>query len=385
MEQEQVTIPGPPIGYIDLLDIAILNKLEKEAAERPSKNPLRPSSAGKCAREKAFEFMEYKGFAKYDKEPLTPDQSRIFSLGHSVEDHILKLFYQVEAFNVSYRQQVLTFQRLPDGSVQEGSIDVCFISDKWKCVADVKSKKDKYSSYYSSSWDELLDRLGTMNSVQRIGDSERAFWVEDLEAFLYELNDPFMRANFVQLNLYACNSFCTDRGINHGAILYYNKNDSRLIEVRFKPHKGLYDRVLETDATILSTVMETRDPLSIQREYNFGSIKCAFCSFKKQCWEGSEEAAHGDALKAYFRSLPDRKWPKDTERLGNAGTRLNQLCETLEEATRIKKEADREEQEALLILQELGIGKIRTDKGYVYEVKQYKSPKPHVRLIRSKV
>ena len=28
---------------------------------------------------------------------------------------------------------------------------------------------------------------------------------------------------------------------------------------------------------------------------------------------------------------------------------------------------------------------VRTDKGYVYEVKQYKSPKPHVRLIRSKV
>lgn len=372
-------ILGPPIGYIDMLDIAMTDR-EKKNSEKPrDKNPLRPSSAGKCQREKAYEFMEYRGFAKYEKEPLSPQTLRIFDLGHSVEYHLLKQFYFVEQFQVRYKQQVLTFYPLAPGEVVEGSIDVVFYSPKYRCVADVKSKKDKFSSYYATKWDEDTNKLRNMKSVRSI--TEDSFWVEDLEQFLFELNDPFFRSNFVQLNMYAVNEFLTARGVDHAAIIQYNKNDSRLREVRFKPSLKVYQDLVAIDQNVVKVVDETKDPEKVARDYTLGSIKCAFCDFKTHCW--GEEL---NPLKEYFAGLPDKKvWPKDTDRLAETGREIETLFAAkgnIEQASSGLNEVD---QSIIKMMLDKKLKKVRLASGAVFELKTYKSPHPHIKLIRSKV
>lgn len=372
-------IPGPPIGYVDMLDVAINKKLTADALKPVERNPLRPSSAGKCAREKAYEFMEYRGFAKYEKELNTPELYRIFDMGHGVEYSLLRQFGLVEALQIKYKQQTLTFYPISETEVVEGSIDVVFLSKKWKCIADVKSKKDKFSHYYASKWDEDSAKLKKMDSVQEI--TENAFWVEDLPLFLEELNDPFFRANFVQLNMYAVNPFITERGIDHAAIIQYNKNDSRLREVRFKPSMELYLKQKETDQNIARIIDTTRDPEQVPRDYTLGSIKCAFCDFKSMCW-GPET----NTMKPYFQSLPDKKfWPKDTNRLGDIGVVLEDLFQNYTELQESAGEIELVEKDIVKYMVDNELTKIRLVNGHIYDLKYLKSPHPHFDLRRSKL
>ncbi len=372
-------IPGPPIGYVDMLDLAINKKVEEDAKKPSLSNPIRPSSAGKCGREKAYEFMEYRGLAKYDKELMTPELYRIFDLGHGVEYSLLKQFNLVEAFRVKYKQQVLTFYPISETETIEGSIDVVFLSPKWKCVADVKSKKDKFSAYYASKWDEDGEKLKALPSVQVI--TENAFWVEDLPKFLEELNDPFFRANFVQLNMYAVNPFITERGIDHAAIIQYNKNDSRLREVRFRPSMDLYLQQQAKDQAIAKAIDLHQDPELIPKDHTLGSVKCAFCSFKKQCW--GEES---NAMKEFFKQLPDKKfWPKDTNRLGDVGYSIEEFFEARaphEQSTVLLQE---QEDKIIKYLLDNELTKIRLSNGEIYELKHLKSPHPHFELRRGKL
>jgi CRISPR/Cas system-associated exonuclease Cas4 (RecB family) len=378
-EEKPVTVLGPPIGYVDMLDEATAKKIAEDAKRPRNKNPLRPSSAGKCAREKAYEFAEYRGIATYEKPAMNPDTYRLLNLGHSVEWNILRQFDDlVEGFETRYKQQTLSFYKISESEWVEGSTDVVFWSPTYKCAVDIKSKKDKFSSYFSNKWDEDSAKLENMDSVTQI--SERSFWVEDLEAFLVELNDPFFRSNFVQLNSYAVNPFLKERGIDHAAIIQYNKNDSRLREVRFKPSQALFDKLMETDQMIARVVDSTRDPENVPRDYVLGSMKCGFCDFKAQCWPESQ-----DAQKAYFNTFPKKLWPKDTNRMGPLGTKLEMLYESFKrtvEQTDIQKQI---EAEILATLEKAGApNKIRFPDGAVYEVKFLKSPRPHYELRRTK-
>ena len=138
---------------------------------------------------------------------------------------------QCDLFQVKYQQQTLGFFNIESGDAKidqfiEGSNDLCIISKQhgWNAVVDVKSKGDKFSSSYKSKWAEDDAKYSSMKTVTVIGKS--AYWVEDLEAFLEELNDPFFSANFLQLNLYANSSFMLERRIDHGVILQYSKNNS---------------------------------------------------------------------------------------------------------------------------------------------------------------
>lgn len=358
-------ILGPPIGYVDMLDIAINKKNLEDAAKPPSKSPFRPSSAGKCAREKAYEYAEFKGYAKFERELMTPEGFRIFSLGHAVEYDLLKNFYLLEGFHQRYKQQVLSFYTMPDGTLLEGSLDAVLWSEKHRCIIDVKSKKDKWSNYYTSNWDETSEKLSRMKTVTTVTDT--TFYADDLEAFLEELNDPFFRSNFVQLNMYACNPFITERNIDHAAIIQYNKNDSRLREIRFKPSQALFKLQEEIDITVASIVDTTKDPANVAKDYVLGSVKCAFCSFKSECWKES------DALKDYFKTLPGKRWPKDTDRLAaKVGQELETLFEKRAELANSAAELKKLDTQILLVLQEAKLSKIRLPNKEVYEVKYLK-------------
>lgn len=368
MDEQKPNKPlGPAVGYVDMLDIATYNKSVEHAAKPNPRNPLRPSSAGKCAREKAYEFMEYKGYAKYEKEILTPETSRIFSLGHTIERDLLYNFRDITELHVKYQQQVLTFWPLCDGSLVEGSIDAVFVLPKWKCVIDCKSKKDKFSSYQITSWDETAEKLSKMKSVQIISDGT-AYWVEDLSEFLKELRDPFFAANFLQLNLYACHEFMRERGIDHAAIIQYNKNDSRLREIRFKPSQALVDQVRLSDQGVAEVIERTKDPEQVDRSFMLGSIKCAFCSFNKHCWPST------NPTKEFFKSLPEKRdWPKDTDRLGALGKQLEELFSRYIPLKQAEKNIEVVEEEIAQILEKNSLYKIRLANKEIFEYRRLKN------------
>lgn len=310
----QPTILGPPVGFVDILFDHLTEKSKAEQAllkeSGSTKNTLRPSSAGKCTRELAFELMESSGQKYYEKQPLSPETQLIFSLGHAVENNILWEFKKVEMIKVSYQQQSLLFFPITATNPRintfiEGSVDALFVMDKqgYKCLIDIKSKKVKWSNAFKDNWIEFDERLRQMETVTSITDA--AYWIEDVEAFLDEVNDPFLAANFWQLNLYACSEFMIHKGVDCAALIYYDKNSSRLRELRFKPSQNLYERV-RAKFQLAADAADAGDPLRAPTDFSLGSMKCAFCSFSKECW-GPET----DALKKFFKNLPAKSWPKD--------------------------------------------------------------------------
>lgn len=364
-------IPGPSVGYIDILD-AVLHEEEKD--KEYDKIPIRPSAAGKCTRELAYAYHEYKTGVSYEKEDKSPSVVRLLSLGHYIESHLISHLRKVKRtdkiedrhkFEVKYTQQGLSFMKINDGEFVEGQNDLCFWSPKWKCVADVKSKKDKFSAYYATKWDEDTEKLTNMTTVKNI--SAASFWVEDLEAFLEELNDPFFEANFVQLNLYCLNPFFKERGVDHGVILQYNKNDSRLREIRFRPNQKIYNAVIDKFKAAMLAIDEHNDPTKANRDYTLGSIKCAFCDYKKECWEGK------DSLQAFFATFPKKNWPKDTNRMGSVGEKLEELYEQYVKAEKAAKNSEELGRKLAQAIIDAGQQKVRFEDGHIYETKELKT------------
>lgn len=300
MSVDTSKILGPPTGYIDLLDEATTAVLEREAAITGGmlKTPIRPSAAGKCTRELALELNEFHGFAQYKKPLKTPEVHRLLDLGSPIEWHVIKQFALLkDVFELRYKQQVLSFEYLQANNPKlsqwvEGSLDLVLWSEKYKCVADVKSKKDGFVRPWVTRWDEMTGKLREMKSVTTLTD--KTFWADNLEDFLEELNDPFFEANFLQLNMYANSSFLMERGVNHGAIFQYCKNDSRLREIRFRPSPGLYQEVLTKFKTAIKAVDEQNIELA-PKDYNDDSFKCRYCNFKKECWGKRKPKAAGGA------------------------------------------------------------------------------------------
>ena len=358
---------GPSKGYTDMLDEATRAKLEKEKGAY-QKTPIRPSSSGACARELYYDLMQFSGRATYETETIDPATSRLFALGHSVEWHVIRQLEQLEDFDIRYKQQILSFAYLDAKNDKklaqwfEGSLDLVLWSEKHKCVLDVKSKKDRFSFSHKSAWDDTSEKLERLKSVQKI--SETAYWVEDLEAFLNELNDDFFAANFLQLNMYACSTFLRERGIDHAAILQYSKNDSRLREVRFKPSLKLYEKIIAKMQNVIRAVDEDNPDLA-PKEFVLGTVKCAYCKFKKYCWEQ-------DATKAFYKTLPAKEWPRDTDRMGAAGRDLEEMFDTFRAQNNEAPKADITERAILKTMMDKGVSKIRLDDGEVWIAKRLK-------------
>lgn len=383
--EEQKKIPGPPLSYVDILNVTTDEKIEKDAEK--IYNPIRPSASGSCERELAYKLMEFTGQAKYEKNLITAEVNRIFSSGHALEFDLIKQFrlHASEFFQIKYTQQTLIFKKIdwpsrPDLHMWlEGQNDMVFWSDEYKCVADVKTKKDKFSKYYSTDWDETTVKLSALKTAQKIGVSGTGFWIEDLEAFLDELNDPFFAANFLQLNLYANSDFMVTKGIDHASIIQYNKNDSRLREIRFRPSRALYFKVLaKFDAAI--SAADKGDPELAKRDYVIGNIKCAFCDYKKVCWNRELDE---DPLKSYFKTLPKKFWARDIEQVKEA-EKLKPMFKRYKEALDSSEQADGLMKRIIELMVESNTRKIKLEDGTVFELKDYKSPRPHIKLVRSK-
>lgn len=376
-----VTILGPAVGYVDLLDHETLTAINDPAAAPTNKYyPLRPSAAGNCTRELAYALNEYHGFATYPKKNETAESHRLLNLGGYIENHVLGQFQKHlgKLLMLKYKQQTLDFYKLdakvhPELSANiEGSLDAVFWSEKYRAVIDIKSKKDKFSQFYKTDWDATSSKLANMKSVTVI--SEKAFWVEDLEAFVNELKDPFFQSNFVQLNGYACNEFLQKRGVTHAAIIQYSKNDSRLREIRFKPSMAVYEKTKAKFQAALDAV-DAGNPELAKRDYTIGTIKCAFCKFSSTCWGGE------DTLKAYFKTFPKRQWP---ELLGDNNPEIRKLFAEFEDGALAVANQNELETKIIGELANVGVGLVKLeDNGHVYEVKHY-ATRPNYRLKRGK-
>jgi len=381
----KVKVLGPPVGYTDLLDHAITEKLEKrraaiKAGETDNYFPLRPSAAGFCGRRLAYSLMEYHRYADYDIPIYSPRTERIFEMGHAVEYSILKQFGQVKIVRTKYKQapcDCLYLEPLtPKGAAQliEGSCDACFMSETYKAVMDVKSVKDGFSKFYPTRWTETLQKLAKCKTAVQL--TETAFYVDDIEAFLEEYHDSFLADNIFQLNLYAMSDFIRLRGIDHAVIYKYNKNDSSHYELRFKPSEALAQKVVEKFNLVNRCVSEEK-PEDVPRDSGLGSQRCAFCDYSKLCYPNK------NSLKEYFKTWPKKKWPTDIDRIQEEGLpELFEQYEINQEATDYNKKL---EEKILFLLENHKVQKVKLANGHVYEVKFLKTPKEHLELRRTKI
>lgn len=370
-----MNILGPEVSYCDLLDYEIEEHLKQP---QPKRYPLSPSAAGKCSRALAYDLMEYKDHATYEKEPMKPAVYRLLNLGHSIEYSALKNFQLLKDFQLKYKQQSVHLFKLaptpddPAEKIIEGSMDVVMWSDKYKGVLDVKSQKDGFSSAFKTRWHETLDKYSRMSTLTQFGAS--AFYADDIEAFIAELGGDFLVDNLIQINLYACSDFLVERGIDHAIIFKYNKNTSEHYEIRFKPSKELFQKTVNK-FNIVNEAVSRKAPEDVPKDFVLGGMRCAFCPYSKECWGQ-------DGLKAWFKTMPKKEWPTDVDRLPKE---VGSLFASYEKAVADGKQAERIEQEIVKALESANESKVRLDTGAVYEVKYLKSPKPHFELRRVKV
>jgi len=373
-------IPGPEAGYTDLLDHATRLKI-KETAEKRKSFPLRPSASGHCARKLAYDLMEYRGHAKYEKDLMEPNVHRLLNLGHYVESALIKDFYMLSdiGMQIRYKQQAVTlFQldpiRKKEQEIIEGQVDLVIWSEKYKCVADVKSAKDKFSKAFPTGWKETLDKLANCDSVIQMSDT--AFYIEELEEFIEEYGDPFLADNLWQLNAYCCSDFFQERGIDHGVILKYNKNDSRLYEIRFKPSLKMMEK-LQKKFNDINKAVAKKKPELVEKEYVIGSARCSFCPYSEQCWGE-------DTKKAYWKTQPRKRWPKDTHKI-DRGNEIETLFKQFKKTEEAGKARAKVEERSIKTMLEAGVDKVRLADDTIYELKYLKSPRPHYEVRRSKL
>lgn len=358
-------IPGPEFGLNEIMDAFTQTESDYKF------NPLRPSSAGKCERELGYELMEFRGHAKYEKESMPAATKRLLDFGDKVEwhanDHLYKAFARMpKPPLIKYKQHTLSFLKFPDGTFLEGKLDLCIEINGELIVCDWKSKGDKHSQAYKTSWDEFPEKLVSTGHATSFG--KDAVFITDLAAFLNQSNDPFFANNLCQLNFYACSDFLRERGCKLASILQYNKNDSRIREIRFEPSKAVYEQTKEKFLRVHAAIETDKSVEGLKQEFVLGSMKCGFCQFKKECWP------ENDALKKYFETLPPKSWPKDLDRLPrDVQDKLKPLFERYHELPDAEKEIEAVEQQICLVLNEAKVFKIRLNPDLIYRMKKLKS------------
>lgn len=288
------TLLGPKTGIVDILIKNIEDDLQKDKDNKKhfQRTPIRPSAAGKCPRELYFELMEYSGRASYPTDIHSGETDLLLNLGHSIEHHLIgKMRRHFKGIEIKYTQQSLDFGQVETINDQklaqhiEGSTDLVFWSEEWKCCADIKSKGDNYDfSKRKMKWESDNEKLSSMKSVEKV--SSRCFWVNDLPSFLIELKDPFFEANFRQLNMYLNSDFLKSRNVEFGSIIQYHKSKSKLREIRFRPSAQVHNEVMDKFRNVIKAVDENRPELA-PATFPSESFKARYCNFCKAGVPGS--------------------------------------------------------------------------------------------------
>lgn len=378
-------VPGPP-PLADLLDLGIQEEIEKEEKNRQKgiikRFPLSPSSFGACSRELAIKLAEFEGLNIFPMELIDPRSMRRFSRGYDIEYSMMKQLKKYVPIEQAFGQQYLTMDHTPDGKyVIGGSLDTLFLS-KDHMITDIKSKATYFSSFMSDAFEETFQKIAEMPGVVTFG--ERALYIEDIDSFYESYNkDDFISRYFLQLNSYgACdwaeqfqsNLFPGVKGIKLVNLLFENKNNHIMAEIRWTPSRKLYDYSITRMKDIYQwVVIDRKDPLKYKADYTLGSVACRLCPRRANCW--------GDIRHPY--NGPKKKWAKDSSYLNNTD-QLESIYLNYRKALTNKTTHDNLEIELIKEIVESGEEKVRFSDGMIYEVKELKSPKPHFVLRRGK-
>lgn len=380
-EPSPPAIPGPP-PLADLLDCGIEEEIQKEEQDRLKgmghRFPLSPSKFGSCARELAMSLAEFVGLGLYPCEPLDPRAKRRFTRGYDIEYSMMKQLKKYIPIAQGFGQQYLEMARTPDDKyVIGGSMDTLFMSEE-HMIVDIKSKATYFSSYMSDSFEETFHEIGRMPGVRTFG--ARALYIEDIDAFYHRYNkDDFISRYFLQLNAYgACdwslnfrsNMFPGVVGISAVALLFENKNNHIMAEIRWKPSRTLYDYAIQRMQDIYKwVVIDRKNPLEYKPDFTLGSVACRLCPRKAACWGDTRHPYNG----------PKKKWAVDANRTKNAAS-LEAAYDRYRNLLTAKYDHDNMEEELIKEMVESGETKIRFVDGSVYELKYLKTPKPHYEL-----
>lgn len=362
---------GPTKSYITMMDEAILAK--SQGATKHDKFPLRPSSAAYCSRRLAHQLDEYLNHKEATIEQRKANIHRLLAFGNAVEDHLIDYMSLIPNYGVRFTQQLVECFRINDGkTIIEGSTDLVLWSSDDKCVADVKSVGDRFHGSWATKWQgmkSLYERLETQGLCTRI--DEHGWWVPNASAFLDAVGEDSLVENITQVNLYLCSDFMQDRGITHGSILRYLKNTSECMEIRFAPDFALRDKVKNKYELIYKSISTGAGPEAVPQDHTLGSKACTFCPYKAKCWPGE------DAFEAYKAT-----WPNQPPTPKTAPQELEDLFDWyhLEEL----KVRDLEEIERKIVKEMFTkkLSRVKLNNGWIYELKQLKSPP---RLVLRKV
>jgi hypothetical protein len=380
-----VRIPGPP-ALADLLDLGIEEEIKKEDKERLKGNtrrfPLSPSQFGACGRSLAMGLAEFVGMGIFPLELLDPRAKRRFSRGYDIEYSMMKQLRKYIPIDQGFGQQYLEMDETQDGKyVIGGSLDTLFITEE-ALIVDIKSKADYWSASHTGAFEELFSKIRDMQGVTEFG--ERSFFIHDIEKF-YDIfpKDDFISRYFLQLNSYgACawarnfrsNLFPGHVGIKAVSLLFENKNNHIMAEVRWVPSVKLYDFAIAKMKDIYQWVAIDKKPADkYPADFTLGSVNCRLCPRKAACCGDTRHPYNG----------PKKKWPTDTDKVAG-GPKIEQIYLSYKNALTGKTEHDTLELELIKVLVESGETKFRFPDGKVYEIKYLKTPSPHYELRPSK-
>lgn len=364
---------GPKESFCDLIDKTLLDEYNSSVQ---TSFPLRPSASGYCQRKLAYQVAEFYGHRKQVKEERRPNSIRLLSLGHHIETHVISYIERLPDWIVGHKQQSVNLFKLDSGRWISGSIDFTLTSKdgQHRAIADCKSVGDRWSSSYSSKWDERAAMYDRMSSLQKFGDS--AWYADDLGAFLSEIGEDPLYANTIQVNAYLHSSWARELDFQFGVIYRYHKNASKHQEIRFRPSEDIFKK-LKAKYNLVEKYGSVGKPEKVPKEYALGAEACSYCPYRADCWP------EANATREYWKTQPKKDW---ATRLEEAPSYLELLKLFGERAIIEKnlKDLTTIDQKILNKLDNDGLRKVKLDTGEVFEVVSLKSPKPRLELRRSK-
>jgi hypothetical protein len=357
MTKNAMTIPGPQ-SYVTLLDEVMLKRTALSQTQNSS--PIRPSNAGTCTRRIAHDYLAYLGKAPRIEETRKPSVERLLKLGHFIEEHVVDDLKEIPGMGVRFQQQLVEMFELPGGTRVEGSLDAFMWAAEVRGVLDVKSIGDRWHNHFNSKWDSLLASY----RPYAVEFDSNSFYVDDLGAFLKAIgSDDSLYKNLIQLNLYACTDFLQKRKCDHASIIRYNKNNSALMEIRFKPSAEVFNETKERLAHV-ETAGVRGDVSLAPKERVLGQMDCTYCPYKAQCWPG--------VSKKDFYGKDTKRWATKISQLEKADA-IAELFEHRANAELAASDLNNIDRELIIMLDGHNINKVKLENGDVFEVKVLKS------------
>jgi hypothetical protein len=357
MKISKPKIPGPQ-SYVELLDDVMARRTEESAKQNST--PIRPSNAGTCTRRIAHDYLAYLGKAPKAEEQRKPSVERLLKLGHFIEEHLVDDLKDIPGMGVRFQQQLVEMFELPRGTRVEGSLDAFMWAEDVRGVLDVKSIGDRWHNHFSSKWDGLLASY----RPHAVEFGANSFYVDDLASFLKAIgSDDSLYKNLIQLNLYACTDFLQKRKCDHASIIRYNKNNSALMEIRFKPSMAVFERTKERLA-LVEMAGERGVVDHAPKERVLGQLDCTYCPYKSKCWPG--------AAKKDFYGKDNKRWATKTAQLEKADE-VEALFAHRAAAEVASNDLILIDRDIIQLLDGHNINKVKLNSGDVFEVKVLKT------------